>query len=127
MKKSIQTDLSPAALTEAQLEQVAARVVEALSASDVQVETVDWSKVKIDVNSRRISQSGTISGRDYAMLRVASLLMSKGVAHVVQTAIIVYLRRNARVHLEMLDFVASNHGLSREEAFQQIYDGAIKP
>lgn len=111
------------------IEKISARVAEMLELkADKAPKDLDWLKIKIPgLKTRKINQSGTISGRDYALMRVASKLLGKSVATLVQTAVILYLRRNAEEHIKQLDFVAGREGISREEAFEQIYSGKLKP
>lgn len=88
---------------------------------------IDWSKVKLPVEARKVNQSGTLAAKDFAMLSVVAKLLGKGMSAVMQTAIIIYLRRNREEHIKLLDFVASREGLSREEAFVKIYNDELTP
>lgn len=109
-------------------EMIAQRAIEAKqSAPQKKVADIDWTKIRLPIEARRINQSGTVSAKDFAMLSVAAKLLGKGLAAVVQTALITYLRRNREEHLKMLDFVASREDISREEAFTKIFNDELKP
>lgn len=113
-------------LSLSQLEQIADMVADRLSVLRVSNNALDWTKIKIDVHNRRISQCGTLSAKDFAWLKVAAALQGHSMAHVAQAAIMVWLREWEQQHFEMLDFVCQREGLSREEAFEKIFNEQIE-
>ncbi|PZO13146.1 MAG: hypothetical protein DCF25_16485 [Leptolyngbya foveolarum] len=113
------------ALTPDDIEAIAQRV--AAITKQQNASDLDWSQIKLPIEARKVNQSGTLSAIDFARLSVSAKLLGKGLAAVMQTAVVTYLRRNREEHLKMLEFIAAREGISREETFMQIYNGTLKP
>ncbi|HEY9737567.1 MAG TPA: hypothetical protein V6D06_14835 [Trichocoleus sp.] len=89
----------------------------------------DWSKVTLPKPSRTQARPpvGELSDLDWAKLFVASKLIHKSVASVLQTAVVTYLNRNWGNHLERLHIIANREKISIEEAFEKIAKGELEP
>lgn len=91
------------------------------------IRQIDWGRVNLpDAKGRKINQSGWLSAKDYVWLTVTAKLLKKTVAQVLVTAVLTYLRRNFSEHLQILDFIANQKGISREEAIERIYGDELE-
>jgi hypothetical protein len=89
----------------------------------------DYSEIKLPRPSRAKSMPsvGKLSDLDVAWVAVASALLHKSQAQVLQTAVITYLAKNRQSHLARLHVIANREGISIEDAFVGIVEGRIEP
>lgn len=81
---------------------------------------MDWSKIKLPSPKNPRPQVGELSDLDYWKLVVASKLLRKSIAAMLQTAIYTYLSRNWEEHEKRLQIEANKEGLTPEEMFVKL-------
>lgn len=125
---------SKLAMTEEEMQRIADLVAARLTESAQQKAPpaaadgeIDWRLVKIPKFGSRRIQTAKLDHHSLAWLKVVALLLDKNLATMVQTAILTYLNRNKRSHLDRLHTVATREGVTLEEAVEKILSGEIKP
>jgi len=83
---------------------------------------MDYSKIdipKYDLNQTK-PRIGALSQLDAAKIRVASRLINKSIASVLQTAVLTYLSRTWEEHEKRLTVEAKQQGKTPEELFNEL-------
>lgn len=81
---------------------------------------MDWSKVDLpDVKPTRF-QCGELSRLDHWKMVVASKLLKKSIAAMIQTAVYTYLAKNWEEHEKRLIVEAAREGITPEEMFVKL-------
>lgn len=83
---------------------------------------MDWSQVKVPNPKNARPQTGELGTLDYWKLVVASKLIKKSLAAMLQTAVYTYLSRNWDEHEKRLQIEANKAGISPEEMFMRMID-----
>ncbi|PSN12325.1 hypothetical protein C7271_23660 [filamentous cyanobacterium CCP5] len=78
---------------------------------------MDWKSMELPKPKNPRPQVGELGLYDYWRLVVASKLVKKSVAAILQTAVITYLERNWEKHETRLTLEANEQGISPEEMF----------
>lgn len=81
---------------------------------------MDWSKVRLPNPKNARPQVGELGDLDYWKLVVASKLVKKSMAAMLQTAVYTYLTRAWEQHEARLTIEANREGISPEEMFQRL-------
>jgi hypothetical protein len=81
---------------------------------------MDWNKVTLPSPKNPRPQVGELSDLDYWKLVVASKLIRKSIAAMLQTAVLTYLARNWEEHEKRLTVEANKEGITSEEMFVKI-------
>jgi hypothetical protein len=87
---------------------------------DFEYAPMDWSKVTLPSPKNPRPQVGELSDLDYWKLLVASKLVRKSIAAMLQTATYTYLSRNWEEHEKRLTIEANKQGISPEEMFVRL-------
>jgi len=81
---------------------------------------MDWSKINLPEKKPLRFQCGELSTLDHWKLTVASRLLKKSAASMIQTAIYTYLSRNWEEHENRLIVEANRLGITPEEMFVRL-------
>jgi len=81
---------------------------------------VNWSKVVLPKPKNARPQVGELSDLDYWKLVVASKLVKKSLAAMLQTAVYTYCSRNWEEHEKRLILEANKEGITPEEMFVKL-------
>ncbi len=81
---------------------------------------MDWSKVELPEVKPTRFQCGELSRLDHWKMVVASKLLKKSIASMIQTAVYTYLSRNWEEHEKRLMAEATAQGTTPEEMFQKL-------
>lgn len=84
---------------------------------------MDWEKVTLPTPKNARPQTGELGTLDYWKLVVASKLVKKSMAAMLQTAAYTYLARNWDEHEKRLIVEAQSKGKTPEEYFMELADG----
>lgn len=85
-----------------------------------QLPVMDWSKLRLPTPKTPRPQVGELSTLDYWKIVVASKLIKKSVAAMLQTAVYTYLSRSWEEHEKRLLIEATKEGLTPEEMFMRL-------
>lgn len=83
---------------------------------------MDWTKVKLPTPKNSRPQVGELGTLDYWKLVVASKLIKKSLAAILQTAAYTYLSRNWEEHERRLMVEAQSQGKSPEQLFMELIE-----
>jgi len=81
---------------------------------------MDWSKINLPEKKPLRFQCGELSTLDHWKLTIASRLLKKSVASMIQTAVYTYLSRNWEEHENRLIVEANRLGITPEEMFVRL-------
>ena len=81
---------------------------------------MDWTKVNLPTPKNPRPQVGELGDLDYWKLVVASKLVRKSIAAMLQTAVYTYLSRNWEEHEKRLQVEANKEGITPEEMFTKL-------
>jgi hypothetical protein len=83
---------------------------------------MDWSKVTLLTPKNARPQVGELGTLDYWKLVVASKLVKKSIAAMLQTAVYTYLTHNWEEHERRLQVEAQSQGKTPEQLFMELID-----
>jgi hypothetical protein len=81
---------------------------------------MDWSKIKLPTPKNPRPQVGELGDLDYWKLVIASKLIKKSIAAMLQTAVYTYLSRTWEEHEKRLVIEANKAGVAPEDMFMQL-------
>jgi hypothetical protein len=121
-RESIMGDIQ---VTEFQLNSIVGTILSMTSDIPTQDTDMDWEKIELpDIKPTRF-QCGELATLDHWKLVVASKLIKKSVASMIQTAVYTYLQRNWEEHEKRLIVEATRAGITPEEMFTRLITGEI--
>ncbi|MBW4523413.1 MAG: hypothetical protein KME16_27555 [Scytolyngbya sp. HA4215-MV1] len=96
------------------------RVILSQIAENENFPDMDWSKVDLPAPKNPRPQCGELGDLDYWKMVVASKLIKKSIAAMIQTAVYTYLSRNWEEHEKRLQIEATREGVTPEEMFMKL-------
>lgn len=87
-----------------------------------QLPVMDWDKVHLPPPKTPRPQVGELGTLDYWKIVVASKLIKKSIAAILQTAVYTYLSRTWEEHEKRLIVEANRQGITPEEMFMKLVE-----